>query len=64
MSKPMINAQEIAGIMECSEGFAYKLIRQLNKELQDKGYIVRSGRVPRKYFLERTGLDPVEVASE
>lgn len=61
MSKPMINAQEIAGIMECSEGFAYKLIRQLNQELQDKGYITRTGRVPRKYFFERTGIDPAEV---
>lgn len=61
MGKLMINAQEIAGIMECSEGFAYKLIRQLNQELQNKGYITRAGRVPRKYFFERTGIDPVEA---
>lgn len=57
MGKQMINAQEVAVIMECSEGFAYKMIRTLNKELRDKGYITRSGRVPRKYFLERTGLE-------
>lgn len=61
MSKPMINAQEIAVIMECSDTLAYKLIRQLNQELQDKGYITRTGRVPRKYFFERTGIDPAEV---
>ena len=64
MGKPLINAQEISGIMECSEGFAYKLIRQLNQELQEKGFITRSGRVPRKYFFERTGLDPVDNMKE
>lgn len=57
MSKLMMNAAEIAEIMECSEGHAYKVIRELNSELKAKGYIVRIGRVPRKYFYERTGLE-------
>lgn len=57
MSKLLINAKEIAEIMECSEGHAYKVIRGLNAELEAKGFITRSGRVPRKYFYERTGLE-------
>lgn len=64
MSNLMIDAQEIAGIMECSQGFAYKLIRQLNRELQEKGFVVRSGRVSRRYFFERTGLDPADDTNE
>lgn len=30
-----------------SKGHAYKIIRQLNKELEDNGYIVVSGKIPR-----------------
>lgn len=32
---------------------AYKVIKELNKELEEKGYMVRQGAVSRKYFLER-----------
>lgn len=32
---------------------AYQLIRELNKELQDKGYITVQGKVSKKYFEER-----------
>jgi len=33
--------------------FAYKLMRQINSELEKKGYIVIRGKVSRKYFEER-----------
>ena len=33
---------------------AYELIRQLNDELEQAGYLVIRGRVSRKYYLERT----------
>lgn len=32
---------------------AYQVIRELNKELQDKGYITVQGKVSKKYFEER-----------
>ena len=32
---------------------AYKLMRQINSELEKKGYIVIRGKVSRKYFEER-----------
>lgn len=56
MSKLMINAEEVAGIMDCSVRHGYKLIQEMNGELKAKGYITRAGRVPKKYFFERTGL--------
>lgn len=52
----MITAEEIATIMDCSERHGYDIIKKLNKELEDKGYLVRRGRVSRSYFYERTGL--------
>ena len=36
-----------------SEAYAYKLIKQLNKELEGKGFITIRGRVSRQYFEER-----------
>ena len=34
-------------------GYAYKLIKRLNDELKEKGFITISGRVNRQYFNER-----------
>lgn len=63
VSKLMITAAEVASIMDCSERHGYALIKGLNEELKAKGYITRSGRVPRKYFFERVGLEDQDGAS-
>lgn len=60
MSKQYFNAKEIAEIMDCSERHSYSVIAELNAELKEKGYIIRTGRIPRKYFFERTGLTDQE----
>lgn len=51
--KSFITAPELAEMLEMSEAHAYKIIRQLNAELADKGYLTFSGRIPRKYLAER-----------
>lgn len=56
----MMTPGEVAEIMDCSESKGYKIIKDLNEELESRGYIIRPGRVPRKYFYERTGLDPTD----
>jgi len=61
LSKLMITAAEVANIMDCSERHGYKLIQEMNGELKAKGFIIRAGRVPRKYFFERVGLEEVEI---
>lgn len=53
MESPYYNAQDVALITGKSTSHAYKIIQQLNKELQDKGYLIIHGRVPKKYFSER-----------
>lgn len=35
---------------------AYTVIKDLNAELREKGFYTFDGRIPRKYFEERTGL--------
>lgn len=49
-----LTAPEVADTLRISVAFAYKIMRELNAELKQKGYIVVSGRVNRQYFLERT----------
>lgn len=51
-----IGQQEICEIVGCSKSRAYKYIRQMNEELEKKGYLTFPGRVPRRYFMERFAL--------
>ena len=48
-----ITASEIRELLGISKTCAYKLVRQLNAELEEKGFIVVHGRTNRQYFNER-----------
>ena len=48
-----MRANEVAEELGVSVAYAYKLIRELNVELQKQGYITINGRVSRKYFTEK-----------
>ncbi|MDD3569634.1 MAG: DNA-binding protein [Lachnospiraceae bacterium] len=48
-----MRADEVAKIFDCSKEYAYKIIRNLNADLEKKGFITMQGRVSRKYFQER-----------
>lgn len=52
-----LTVKDVISELGISRSSAYKVIRNLNKELQEKGYLVVSGRVPRRYFLARYYLD-------
>ena len=51
--RTFITVKEIAEVLGVSESKSYGIVRVLNKELADKGYMVIFGRVSRKYFEER-----------
>lgn len=50
MHKQFMTAAEVAETMGVSLGKAYELIRGMNKELQDAGYLTVPGKVPIKFF--------------
>lgn len=52
-SKIFITAGEMAELLGVSVGHAYKMIREMNKELEKSGYLVIAGKVPKKYFEKR-----------
>lgn len=49
-------AADVASILEISETTAYRLIKKLNNELKEQGKITVPGKIPRKYFEEKTVL--------
>lgn len=51
--KLYVNSEEVSKIMGVSTGHAYKIIRRLNQELAQKGFIVVAGKVSRRYMEER-----------
>lgn len=54
-----VRADEIAEDLDVSRSGAYRLIKQMNDELQSKGYMTIPGRVSRLYYEERFyGLAP------
>ena len=53
MQDRFIRAEELAKELDISKAYAYKLIRQMNQELNEKGYMTVTGRVSRQYFYEK-----------
>lgn len=53
MTKQYATAKEVAEAMGISEGKAYGIIRELNKQLKDMGYITVAGKVNRTFFIEK-----------
>lgn len=46
MMKNSLQAKELAVILSVSKSKAGQIIRELNKELEDEGYIAIRGRIP------------------
>lgn len=53
MSTQMIGAEEVAKALNTSKGYAYKVIRKLNDEMEEEGMLVVKGKVSADYFAER-----------
>lgn len=51
--RKFIRVEEVARELDISVSHAYKIMRQLNRELEEKGFLTVAGRVNRQYFHER-----------
>lgn len=56
MNKNYLVAEDVAQILNIAISTSYKVIRNLNNELNDAGYKTFSGKVSKKYFFERYGI--------
>ena len=53
MENKFLRVEEVAAELGVSASYAYKVIRMLNDELKEKGFITIAGRINRQYFNER-----------
>lgn len=53
MTNQFMRADEVAKELGISRSYAYKLIRQLNQELKERGFLTIAGRINRDYLKER-----------
>lgn len=47
------NANDIVEMLNVSKATAYSIIRKLNDELQNRGYLTLQGKVAKAYFDEK-----------
>ena len=48
-----VRAEEVSRELGISKPYAYKLVREMNEELKQKGFLTIPGRVSRNYFEEK-----------
>ena len=48
-----MRVDDVAKELGISKSHAYKIMQKLNAELKGKGFMTISGRVNRKYFMEK-----------
>ncbi len=53
MQNRFMRVEEVAAELGVSVSYAYKVIRRLNDELKEKGFVTIAGRINRQYFNER-----------
>ena len=46
------SAKEVQEILGVSRGKAYKVVQELNEQLEQRGFIVIAGKVPKQFFQE------------
>lgn len=51
--KMFMEVQDVTEMLNISEGKAYEIIRMLNEELKQQGYMVVQGKVNTKYFFKK-----------
>lgn len=54
-----MRAEDIEKELFVGRTTAYKIIKELNAQLEKKGFMIQAGRVPRQFFSERFNLKEV-----
>ena len=52
-NRTFMTVEEVAAELGVSKSYAYKIVKQLNEELQKLGYLTVAGRVNTNYFRKK-----------
>lgn len=61
MNNPYLSCDEVQRLLGIGRTSAYKLIKQLNKELAEKKYITIHGKISKEYLYKRLNIKEYEV---
>ena len=53
MEKLFLTSKEVADLLNISQQQAYKIIRDMNKQLAEHGFLILRRRINKKYFMEQ-----------
>ena len=53
MGDSFMRVDDVAAELGVSKSYAYKIVRKLNTELKNMGYLIVAGRVSKMYFMEK-----------
>lgn len=59
VESPYFTQQEVCQLLGISRTSAYKLIKKLNEELEQKKYITIRGKIPKEYLYKRLNIKEV-----
>lgn len=48
-----MRVDDVAAELGVSKSYAYKIVRQLNAELKEMGFLTVPGRINKQYFMEK-----------
>ena len=57
MSNTFMRVADVAVELGVSQSYAYKIVRRLNAELKNMGYLTVAGRINKAYFMEKVCYD-------
>ena len=57
MSNTFMRVDDVATELGVSKSYAYKVVRRLNTDLKNMGYMTVAGRINKKYFMEKLCYD-------
>ena len=52
-TKQFMTVQEVADELKVSKSYAYKIVKRLNEELKEQGYLTVAGRINTGYFKKK-----------
>jgi predicted transcriptional regulator len=53
LTNTFIKVDEVAQSLGVSKSYAYKIVREMNNELKQRGFLTIAGRISKQYFEER-----------
>lgn len=56
----LLKVNDVAKICNISIGTAYRIMREVNKEMQKNGYITIRGRVNKKFLFKKLGIEDTQ----